>query len=114
MEQMIGNAVPVKLAEFVARALIEYIQNNKNNETAPGFYSWLIDSKGYSERAAKDVLSRFKRAERILPACGDPDSFYISRLEKQDEFKGLSVNVRSQIKKAVSLRVEYGKTLRGN
>ena len=27
MEQMIGNAVPVKLAEFVARALLEYAQS---------------------------------------------------------------------------------------
>ena len=26
MEQMIGNAVPVKLAEFVARALLAYIE----------------------------------------------------------------------------------------
>lgn len=111
MEQMIGNAVPVKLAEFVARAVIEYIQENKHNGTAPGFYAWLIENKGYSERTAKDVLSRLKRAERIIPFCDEPDSFYLSKLGKQEEFKCLSVNVRSQIKKAVSLRAEYGEML---
>ena len=30
LEQMIGNAVPVKLAEFVARGILEYIENNTN------------------------------------------------------------------------------------
>ena len=29
MEQMIGNAVPVKLAEFVARAVVEYARNRE-------------------------------------------------------------------------------------
>ncbi|MEK0195503.1 DNA cytosine methyltransferase [Microcoleus anatoxicus] len=28
LEQMIGNAVPVKLAEYVAGCILEYIQNH--------------------------------------------------------------------------------------
>lgn len=32
IEQMIGNAVPVKLAEFVARALLYHISQKENND----------------------------------------------------------------------------------
>ena len=31
MEQIVGNAVPVNLAEYVATHLKEYIDNPKNN-----------------------------------------------------------------------------------
>ncbi|BAY30378.1 type II DNA modification methyltransferase [Nostoc carneum NIES-2107] len=33
LEQMIGNAVPVKLAEYVARCILEYIQDQGKNNT---------------------------------------------------------------------------------
>jgi len=32
LEQMIGNAVPVKMAEYVAKCLLEYINDKKNNK----------------------------------------------------------------------------------
>lgn len=31
LEQIIGNAVPVKLAEFVGKCILEYISNNKRS-----------------------------------------------------------------------------------
>ena len=31
LEQMIGNAVPVKLAEYVARCILDYIEDQSNN-----------------------------------------------------------------------------------
>ena len=31
-DQMVGNAVPVKLAEFIGKAMIEYLQNNDPNK----------------------------------------------------------------------------------
>ncbi|WP_308737835.1 DNA cytosine methyltransferase [Nostoc sp. 'Peltigera membranacea cyanobiont' N6] len=31
LEQMIGNAVPVKLAEYVAKSILEYIKDSLNN-----------------------------------------------------------------------------------
>ena len=34
LEQMIGNAVPVKLAEYVARCLLEYLENRSQNITS--------------------------------------------------------------------------------
>ncbi|MHC5828042.1 MAG: DNA cytosine methyltransferase, partial [Nostoc sp.] len=30
LEQMIGNAVPVKLAEYVAQSILEYLKDNLN------------------------------------------------------------------------------------
>ena len=81
---MIGNAVPVKLAEFVARAVIEYIQSVQESEITPGFYNWLISGKGYSERAAKDVVSCLRRAEKLVPSFGEADEYYIFTLEQGD------------------------------
>ena len=34
LEQIIGNAVPVKLAEFVAKSILEYENDVKNNSVA--------------------------------------------------------------------------------
>lgn len=107
MEQMIGNAVPVKLAEFVARAVLDFIQGNHQEEITTGFAEWLVSDKGYSERVSKDIVSRSKRAEKIVPSHSSIDEFYLFTLEQNDTFQQLSVNVRSQIKKAVQLLFEY-------
>lgn len=111
VEQMIGNAVPVKLAEFVARAVIEYIQSVQHVNEMPGFYNWLIKGKGYTERVAKDVVSRLNRAEKMVPSFGKADEFYLFTLEQQSDFQRLSTNVKSQIKKAILLRNEYENTV---
>jgi DNA (cytosine-5)-methyltransferase 1 len=107
MEQMIGNAVPVKLAEFVARAVIDYIQGNHQEEITTGFAEWLVSEKGYSERVSKDIVSRSKRAEKLVPSHGCINDYYLFTLEQNDAFQQLSVNVRSQIKRAVQLLLEY-------
>ena len=107
VEQMIGNAVPVKLAEFVAKSLVEYIQSCMQIEINPDFLDWLINEKKYTERAAKDVISRYKRAEKLVPAYGKNDGYYLYMLEQQPEFQSLTVNVKSQIKKAIQLQAEY-------
>lgn len=106
-EQMIGNAVPVKLAEFVANALLEYIGNEQIVSAAISFEDWLIVNKGYTDRSARDVSSRCKRADKILPCSEKPDAFYLFTLEQQAEHKSLSVSVRSQIKRALNLKCEY-------
>lgn len=113
VEQMIGNAVPVKLAEFVAKAVIEFIQNSKQSEIDTTFYDWLVNQKAYSERVARDVISRYKRAEKIIPSFGKPDDYYIFVLEHKSEFQELSINVRSQIKKAIQLYKEHQGGMRG-
>lgn len=107
MEQMIGNAVPVKLAEFVASAITEYLQDNHQKEIVIGFTDWLINVKGYSERVSRDIISRSKRAEKLVPSHGKIDEYYLFTIEHNDAFQQLSVNVRSQIKKAVQLQLLY-------
>ena len=74
----------------------------KNN-----FEAWLIGTKNYSSRGEKDVISRCKRAEKMVPSKGKDEAHYIFALEQNEEFHCLSVNVRSQIKRAIKLKTEY-------
>lgn len=106
-EQMIGNAVPVKLAEYVATALLTYINENSETANKATFYDWLIAEQHLSERSARDVISRCKRADGIVSSAGVPDAYYLFTLEQQPCFQQLSVNVKSQIKRAVRLKGTY-------
>jgi DNA (cytosine-5)-methyltransferase 1 len=115
MEQMIGNAVPVKLAEYVADALGAYISSTENVTFAlptdvvdyTDFYTWLTTSHSFTERANKDVVSRLKRALSICEADGFPGAFYRFKLEQSPNYQALSPSVRSQVKKSVSLYSDY-------
>lgn len=112
MEQMIGNAVPVKLAEFVAQSLLSFIQIKSQMEThKDNFIAWLTDAKQFSQRSASDTVSRVKRADRIHPITGAPDIFYLYCLEQTKEFATLSVGVKSQIKRAATLYADYLQTV---
>lgn len=112
VEQMIGNAVPVKLAEFVAASVIAYLQTIQQTATGTAFLSWLTSVKGYSERVAKDIVSRYKRAEKLVPSFGTLDVYYLFSLEQNEQFQKLSTNVKSQIKKSVLLHSEYQNAMR--
>lgn len=71
------------------------------------FRMWLAENYTYSAAVIGDIVSRFKRANRILSFNGD--EAYQFYLEQKVEYKALSVSVRSQIKKSVSLYQEYKK-----
>ena len=62
-EQMIGNAVPVNLAQYVANAI-----NADNNGTVGtiniSFADWLRIKHNFSPLAIKDTLSRINRCNR--------------------------------------------------
>lgn len=104
MEQMIGNAVPVKLAEYVASSLKQYINAEKQVETnKDSFINWLVNFQNYSQRSASDTLSRVRRADKMCRLDGAPDDLYCYTLQQTDEYNELSVSVRSQIKRALSL-----------
>jgi len=107
MEQMIGNAVPVKLAEFVAEALIHHIGKNEEQAHATadygGFYEWLCGIQKLSEKVKRDTVSRLKRANAIRGLPQQPDSYYLFLLEQSNEYKALTPTVRSQVKRAVNL-----------
>lgn len=110
MEQMIGNAVPVKLAEFVANALKSYIDNNNTDKVRidrDRFMDWLISVHNFSKRAASDTVSRVNRADKIYAISSVPDSLYLYNLQQSEEFNDLSVSVRSQIKRATVLYTDY-------
>ena len=105
-EQMIGNAVPVKLAEHVARAVLAYSQGFANDKDLR-FVDWLIQIKRYSPRAASDVLSRIKRANRIITIEDHSLENTLQALEQSDDFSLINKTVQSQIKRALRLYHEY-------
>lgn len=108
-EQMIGNAVPVKLAEFVARALCEHINDCREQENVDldGFREWLATEEDYSGRTIGDILSRLKRANGIFPFDKDTATIYMYYLNNEEDFRMLSKTVKSQIRKAVNLYIAY-------
>lgn len=107
-EQMVGNAVPVNLARYVASAMLEYI---KTKPVAileqDGFREWLRQDKGLSDRSANDILSRINRANRLCPYCDESIDGYLQRLSADSEFASLSTSVKSQIKRSWALFAEY-------
>jgi DNA (cytosine-5)-methyltransferase 1 len=115
MEQMIGNAVPVRLAESVAQALINHIVevedtafvNHVETIDFGEFHAWLEKTQELSKRGCQDVVSRLKRATHICEADGFPGAMYRFQLEESPLFKELSASVRSQIKRSVLLYQDY-------
>jgi DNA (cytosine-5)-methyltransferase 1 len=110
IEQMIGNAVPVNLAKFVASAIIDYCKNegaNMNEEYAD-FREWLKNIKDFTKNSADDVVSRVKRAKSImeidLPT--DTDTLLFHFMGKP-AFKVLTTTVKSQLKRAIKLYKEF-------
>lgn len=69
------------------------------------FKLWLTERIECSDKTISNYVSRFKRADRMLPWFNDP--VYLFQLEQTEEFKSLSVDVRSQIKKAVKLYFDF-------
>lgn len=65
------------------------------------FKSWLKENTCYSDAVISDTISRVKRADSILEWYDD--EVYQFYLEHEENYKVLTVSVRSQIKKAVSL-----------
>ncbi len=115
MEQMIGNAVPVKLAEFVANILNEYIvaahephQGNHFLLPKEQFRNWLNTNKCYAPRSISDIISRTQRAFLIQsPKNNIVDDYYLFELERNPTYIDLSNSVKSQIKRAIMLYKEF-------
>jgi len=70
------------------------------------FKKWLNETKGYSEKVSADINSRAKRAKRMLNKedLSPEDIYTLSSLE---EYEALTKYVKSQIKKSVSLYLEF-------
>ncbi len=107
LEQIIGNAVPVKLAEFVGRRILDYCTLS-NAQCSDNLRKWLVTEKGLSAASAKDVVSRINRVRTFTAISqSDTDIDVNYRLAKHKDFEGLSASVKSQIKRAVALYFEF-------
>lgn len=69
------------------------------------FAEWLKHNTVYSDKVIRDNVSRMKRADKILKWNTEPT--YLFFLEKNEQYKPLSVSVRSQIKKSVTLYSQF-------
>lgn len=72
------------------------------------FREWLITNTAYSKRVVSNIVCRLNRANHMCPV--HPDEVYLFELEHLEEFKKLSVTVKSQIRKAVKLYLQYAKS----
>ena len=112
-EQMIGNAVPIKLAESVADQVLLYDQQGATllsvmSETQKiAFKNWLKNNKNYVPNSARDVISRISRIDSIMPIPDKMDDYYFFSLRQCEEFKSLEKTIKSQLKRSVQLYWEF-------
>lgn len=105
-EQMIGNAVPVKLANYVAACLMRYIKGDKDLQNLR-FIDWLKNEKKLSARVAGDTLSRVGRAKKILEFGMEDGEQYLKKISEEPSYKNLVPSVRAQVRRAIRLYFEY-------
>lgn len=105
---MVGNAVPVKLAEHVGKVILRYETMRGKEADMDEFRHWLTDVSGLKDRSAGSVVSRLKRARAFL---GDKRFVDVRdathELEKQTDFTKLQVTVKSQLRRALGLYAEF-------
>ncbi|HFI0064995.1 TPA: DNA cytosine methyltransferase [Streptococcus suis] len=105
LEQIIGNAVPVTLAQYVAKGVKTVFESNQEIDYI-SLEKWLINNKEYSLRTVKDVISRLKRLDNISRISVEYLS-YMKTIESNSEYARLSKSVQSQLKKSYKLYLEY-------
>ena len=105
-EQMIRNAVPVKLANYVATCLMRFINGDTDLHNFR-FIDWLKNEKKLSPEVAGDTLSRIGRAKKILDFENSDCESYLKNLNEEISFKNIVPSVRAQIRRAVRLYFEY-------
>lgn len=69
------------------------------------FKKWLEHKNKYTSASIKDIVSRLRRANKILQFQNE--DIYLFKLSQCDEFKQASVSVRSQIRRSVKLYFQY-------
>lgn len=120
IEQMIGNAVPVNLAKFVATAVSDFLNSNlvpkslikKRHTTGfdeeDDFCEWLKENKSLSHKASRDVLSRIKRVMLHVDIFNPmEDHLLINILQNKITKQDISKSVQPQLKRALILFREY-------
>lgn len=69
------------------------------------FKIWLDDNTTYTSATKSNVVSRLKRANTILPV--ETENVYLFNLSQEKDFQGLTVSVKSQVRRAVKLYFQY-------
>lgn len=69
------------------------------------FKNWLKLKKEYTPKVCNDIVCRLHRCDKIKLLKNN--QYYLYELMECEEFKLLSVSVRSQCKKAVILYFEF-------
>ena len=69
------------------------------------FRKWLDANTTYTTATKSNVVSRLKRANMILPV--ETKNVYLFNLSQEKEFQGLTVSVKSQVRRAVKLYLQY-------
>ncbi len=70
------------------------------------FTQWLLSEKKMTERSARDVICRCNRISKLFDNASI-DSIPISKFIKSDEFGTLTFYIKSQLKRALSLYIEF-------
>lgn len=104
LEQIIGNAVPVKLAQYVATGILKLFEEQSEVDFDK-FSTWLNTENKYTTRSIRDIVSRLKRLDRLAPLSTDYRT-YIINIESNANFIQLSKSVQSQLKKSYKLYLE--------
>lgn len=69
------------------------------------FKNWLNNNTTYTNPTKSNIVSRLRRANNILPITFE--AVYIFNIGQMDEFKALSVNVKSQIRRAIKIYFNF-------
>lgn len=72
------------------------------------FLAWLQEKNGMNIRSARDVVSRTKRILIITKQKNINDES-MKLLTASKEFEGLSMSIKSQLKRAVTLYLEFAR-----
>lgn len=110
---MIGNAVPVPLAEAIGRAIFARQRGDSIPELEDAFATWLSVRKGYTGATLRNRCSQANRARRILKGriLADPDAERLL-LQHSKKFVSLNVTARSDLLGALALHAEWRASLR--
>jgi DNA (cytosine-5)-methyltransferase 1 len=110
VDMMIANAVPMHLAEVLADCVIAN-EAKREMSLERDFREWLRQTQCYTDRSAGNVVSRLKRARRMIgPLMRFHETLNAVRaLEKVPEFSRLSSSVKSQLRRAIYLRSEFAR-----
>jgi DNA (cytosine-5)-methyltransferase 1 len=72
--------------------------------------NWVSEKYKMGDKSARDVVSRLKRVTKYVDVdLPITDEELIFKLEITEEFKNLSMTVKSQLKRSIKLYREYKK-----